>query len=107
MLAKPMIFLDLFLTIRAALTRFWTLAAMRVYALRNLAWFYWLMPYKMVVALLVRVLLSNLIKTRPNNNLPFLTTFLMLFRAGNYGNHTGKIGYDIYSTYLLFRPLLL
>ena len=71
MLAKPMIFLDLFLTIHAALTRFWTLAAMHVYALQNLAWFYWLMPYKMVVALLVCVLLSNLIKTQPNNNLPF------------------------------------
>ena len=61
----------------------------------------------MVVALLVRVLLSNLIKTQPNDNLPFLTTFLTLFWAGNYGNHIGKIGYDIYSTYLLFRLLLL
>jgi hypothetical protein len=71
-----MIFFNLFLTIRAALTRFWgpgCNARLRftklgmvllAYALQNWVWL-----------LLVYALLSDLIKNRPDDNLPYLPTF--------------------------------
>jgi len=61
----------------------------------------------MGMVLLVCGLLSDLTKIQPNNISPYLPTFQWFFWAGNYGNHAGKIRYEIYLTYLPFRPLLL
>jgi hypothetical protein len=52
-------------------------------------------------------LFSNLIKTWPDNNFSLPVYYLVLLGAGNYRDHTGKTGTNMYSAYLAFRPLLL